>query len=376
MYIRRIVISTLKRYLGAFPVVGLTGPRQSGKSTLLQHALKDYDYVSFDVERNVLSFDSDPEGFIMQYKNKVIFDEVQYVPSIFNIIKVLVDKDRKKYGRYVLTSSSQFYFLKNVSESLAGRIGLMSLLPLQYSEMPKALLDESIFRGGYPELVLRNYSDADLWFSSYIGTYLRKDVNALINIGDQRSFRQLIQLLAASISQTLDMTRYSKALGVSVPTIKRWISVLEASYIIFLLPPYYENYGKRIVKSPKIYFYDMGLVSFLTGITTYDLYDKGPLAGAMFENYIVSEVIKKELHQATQADLYFLRTQDKSEIDLIVDRKQSKDFIEIKKSASFSPRMATALKKYAIGKCRKIILYNGEAYRYGDVEVINYKDYL
>ena len=376
MYIRRIVISTLKRYLGAFPVVGLTGPRQSGKSTLLQHALKDYDYVSFDVERNVLSFDSDPEGFIMQYKNKVIFDEVQYVPSIFNIIKVLVDKDRKKYGRYVLTSSSQFYFLKNVSESLAGRIGLMSLLPLQYSEMPKALLDESIFRGGYPELVLRNYSDADLWFSSYIGTYLRKDVNALINIGDQRSFRQLIQLLAASISQTLDMTRYSKALGVSVPTIKRWISVLEASYIIFLLPPYYENYGKRIVKSPKIYFYDMGLVSFLTGITTYDLYDKGPLAGAMFENYIVSEVIKKELHQATQADLYFLRTQDKSEIDLIVDRKQSKDFIEIKKSASFSPRMASALKKYAIGKCRKIILYNGEAYRYGDVEVINYKDYL
>ena len=158
MYIRRIVISTLKRYLGAFPVVGLTGPRQSGKSTLLQHALKDYDYVSFDIERNVLSFDSDPEGFIMQYKNKVIFDEVQYVPSIFNIIKVLVDKDRKKYGRYVLTSSSQFYFLKNVSESLAGRIGLMSLLPLQYSEMPKALLDESIFRGGYPELVLRNYS--------------------------------------------------------------------------------------------------------------------------------------------------------------------------------------------------------------------------
>ncbi len=376
MYIRRSVISTLKRYLGAFPVIGLTGPRQSGKSTLLQHALKNYDYVSFDLEKNVQSFDSDPEGFLLQYKNKVIFDEVQYVPSIFNIIKVLVDKDRKKYGRFVLTSSSQFYFLKNVSESLAGRIGLMSLLPLQYSEMPKALLDESIFRGGYPELVLRNYSDADLWFSSYIGTYLRKDVNALINIGDQRSFRQLIQLLAASISQTLDMTRYSKALGVSMPTIKRWISVLEASYIIFLLPPYYENYGKRIVKSPKIYFYDTGVVSFLTGITTYDLYDKGPLAGAMFENYIVSEVMKKELHQATQADLYFLRTQDKSEIDLIVDRKQSKDFIEIKKSASFSPRMASALKKYARGKCRKIILYNGEAYRYGDVEVVNYKDYL
>ena len=298
-YKKRQAEKTLKEYLKAFPVVGVTGPRQSGKSTLLQHLLKDYEYVTFDDVRKVQMFEEDPIGFMDRYNKKVIFDEVQLVPEIFSSIKLLVDKDRHNYGNFVLTGSSQFAFLKSASESLAGRIGLISLLPFQYIEVPKKLHKESIYQGSYPELVTRNYFKNDLWYASYVDTYLNKDLRTIANIGDIRDFRRLLQLLASQVGKTLDMTQYSNDLGVSVPTIKRWISVLEASYIAFLLPPYYNNLGKRIIKSPKVYFFDTGLVSYFTGIQTFKQYDQGPLAGGLFENYVVSEIYKNELHKAS-----------------------------------------------------------------------------
>lgn len=375
-YTHRVAEASLRRYLKAFPVIGLTGPRQSGKSTLLRHALPDYSYVTFDDAKNILAFTDDPEGFIKKYSSHVIFDEVQYVPEIFHNIKILVDENRSNYGNIILTGSSQFNFLKQVTESLAGRIGLMSLLPFQYSEMPSSLLNESIYAGAYPELVNRQYDEEGLWYASYVETYLTKDVRALANIGDLRDFSRFIQLLAAQVAQTLDMSLYARDIGVSVPTIKRWLSVLEASYIIFLVPPYYQNYGKRIVKSPKIYFYDTGLVSYFTGITTFDQYDKGPLAGSLFENYIVSEIVKRELHTVSQAQVYHFRTQDKVEIDIILDRKTSRDFIEIKKSATFRPAMIKALAKYIEPECRSILLYQGERDLYQGVEILSYGEYL
>ena len=375
-YTHRVAESTLQRYLNAFPVVGLTGPRQSGKSTLLRVSLPDYTYVTFDDPKNIMSFTDDPEGFLKRYDKRVIFDEVQFVPEIFNYIKMHVDLNRADYGNFVLTGSSQFKFLQHATESLAGRIGLMSLLPFQYSEMPKSLESESIFRGAYPELVLRDYYESNLWYASYLETYLSKDVRVLSNIGDIRDFQRFLQLLAANASQLLDMSSYARDIGVSVPTIKRWLSILEASYIVFIVSPFYENYGKRVIKSPKVYFYDTGLVSYLTGITTYVHYDQGPMSGALFENYVVSEIMKKELHQASLSELYYFRTQDKVEIDLIVDRKSSKDFIEIKKSATFSPRMIHQLIKYTNPECRSILLYNGEAYQHRDVLIMPYWEYL
>lgn len=376
MFIPRASSEALSRYLRSFPVLGITGPRQSGKSTLLRNMLPKYTYVSFDDGRNIAAFEDDPEGFIKQYAQHVIFDEVQFVPKIFNAIKVVVDNDRSNYGRYVMTGSSQFSFLQKVSESLAGRIGLMTQLPFQYSEVPSATRSSSLFQGSYPELVLRNYLDADLWYSSYLDTYLTKDVRTLTQIGDMRDFRRLIQLMAAQTSQLLELSSYAKDLGVSVPTIKRWISVLEASYIVFLLPPFYENFGKRISKSPKIYFYDTGLVSHLCGVSTQQLFDKGPMAGAIFENYVVSEVLKKIKHSASQADLYFFRTQDGAEIDLIVDRRHSCDFIEIKKNSTYNPKMAATLKSYDRNNCRKLLLYTGERGRNQEVEYMPYSDYL
>lgn len=376
IYTHRVAESTLRRYLKAFPVIGLTGPRQSGKSTLLQHTLPDYTYLTFDDPTQILSFTDDPTGFLNHYQSPVIFDEVQHVPEIFNQIKIRVDEHRMDYGQIILTGSSQFQFLQHATESLAGRIGLMSLLPFQYSEIPKAWATESIYRGGYPELVLRHYNESSLWYGSYLETYLNKDVRLLSNIGDMRDFRRFLQLLAANASQILDMTHYARDLGVSVPTIKRWLSILEASYIIFLVSPFYENYGKRIIKSPKVYFYDTGLVSYLTGISTFEQYNQGPMAGALFENYIVSEIKKKELHLATLAELYYFRTSNQSEVDLIVDRHASKDWIEIKKSATFHPKMITALTHYGEPEARRILLYQGEIYQHRNVEIMPYWDYL
>jgi len=375
-YRPRVVESALRRYLKVFPVVGVTGPRQSGKSTLLRHTLPEYAYLTFDNPKHKLAFQDDPEGFLQSRTKPIIFDEVQYVPDIFNHIKLAVDENRSDYGNFILTGSSQFQFLQHATESLAGRIGLLSLLPFQYSEMPSALRLESVFQGAYPELVMRKYAESELWYAAYLETYLSKDVRAIANIGDMRDFHRFIQLLAARVGQLFDMSMYARDIGVSVPTIKRWLSILEASYIVFTLPPFYENYGKRIVKSPKIYFYDTGLVSYLTGITTFEQYDQGPLAGYLFENYIISEILKKELHTATHSALYYLRTQDKAEIDLIIDRKTSKTFIEIKKSATFHPNMIRTLSNYAMPDNECLVLYRGERYEHRGIKVFPFEEYL
>lgn len=293
-YVKRVLESGLLAYLHNFPVVGLTGPRQSGKSTLLQALLPNYKYLTFDDYKLQDFLQSDPEAFMATYSEHIIFDEIQKMPELFNYLKIAVDNDRMNYGKFVVTGSSQFSSIKNITESLAGRIGLLSLLPFQFSEMPTELRSLSIFKGSYPELVNRSYREASAWYSSYIDTYLNKDVRTLSNIGDLRDFQRFITLLAANTAQILNLSSYARDLGVAVNTIKRWLSILEASYIIYLLPPFYKNYNKRVVKSPKLYFYDTGLVSYLVGITTQQLYENGPMAGSLFENYLVTEILKKK----------------------------------------------------------------------------------
>jgi predicted AAA+ superfamily ATPase len=226
-------------------------------------------------------------------------------------------------------------------------------------------------------LVDRHYQFHAEWFSAYLDTYLNKDISTIGHIGEIRNFRRLLQLLAANASQQLNMSRYASDIGVDVKTIKRWIAILEASYMIFLLPPFYKNYGKRIVKSPKIYFYDTGLVSFLTGIDTQDHFEKGPMAGSLFENYIVSEIVKKEAHQKTLSDLYYLRTSHGEEVDLIIDRKTHKEFIEIKNSASFTAKMVASMTEFLEKNDRGYLLYRGENFLHPEpIGVINYKEYL
>jgi len=377
-YIKRVLEDKLEDYLKRFTVVGITGPRQSGKSTLIKHLLKnEYRYFSFDKGSNRELFYGDPVRFMQTYDNKVIFDEVQKVPELFEYIKDAVDNDRRNNGKYVITGSAQFHLIKNITESLAGRIGLLTLLPFQFSEMPKKNRAESMFKGSYPEPVLFNYENNEDWYASYIDTYLERDVRDVAQIGDLRDFKRFIGLLAANTSQILSLSRFANDLGVAVSTINRWISVLEASYIIFLLPPYYKNYGKRIVKSPKIYFYDTGIVSYFTGIRNQELFENGPMKGAIFENYIIAEIVKKERHIKSHADFYYYRTSKGNEVDLIIDRKTQHEFIEIKCNATFNPKMIKQVDELLSKNDKGILLYQGESMSYGkDIKIENYQDYL
>ncbi len=375
-YLHRILQDKLKEYINYFSVVGLTGPRQSGKSTLLLHCLPNYRYVNFDDFKMVSFFEDDPDKFMSIYDSEVIFDEIQKVPQLFNYVKIAVDKDREKTGKFILTGSSQFQFIQGVTESLAGRIGLLSLLPYQLSEIPSKFIEESIYKGSYPELVAKHYALSQDWYASYIDTYLKKDVSALAQVGDRREFQRLIRLLASNTAQILNYTTYANDLGVDVKTIKRWVAILEASYIIFLLPPYYDNFGKRMIKSPKIYFYDTGLVAYLTGIETHKQYEQGPMAGSLFENFVIADIYKRELHQKTHSELYFLRTNNGVEVDLIIDRNRYREFIEIKLNSTFNNRWIKPMEQFLSENDKGYLLYSGTAQPFTEqIKIMNFKDY-
>ncbi len=378
-FIPRNIESTLKGFLKIFPIVALTGPRQSGKSTLLKNSLSShYKYVTFDDYQMIELFNRDPVGFFQTYDDKVIFDEVHKAPEIFNYLKLAVDNDRQNYGKYIITSSAQFQLMQKVTESLAGRIGILNLFSLDYSETPENIRKASIYKGSYPELVVRDYIGCEQWYSSYLETYVQRDVRALANIGEIRDFRRLIQLLATRTSQILNMSEISEQLGISIATVKRWLSVLEASFIIFLLPPYFENLGKRITKAPKIYFYDTGLVAFLTGIQNDELYHKGPMFGSLFENFIVSQILKREKHNATNADLYYYRTNHGVEVDLIIDRKNSKEVIEIKNTSTFRAKMIDSIEFLSDKLEHKgYLIYTGEDLKISSkLSAVNFDSFL
>lgn len=215
------------------------------------------------------------------------------------------------------------------------------------------------------------------WYSSYVSTYLERDVKQLANIGDLRTFRQLITLLASRVGQVIQYQSLATEIGVSIPTIKRWLSILEASYILFLLPPYYKNFGKRVVKNPKIYFYDVGLVSYLTGVYTEALYNNGPLAGQIFENYIITEIMKNNFNHNLDLNFYYFRDSNGLEVDLLVDHGQRLDFIEIKKSSTYVPKMLSAIKKLKSEQDQGYLLYRGqEVPEAAGLQVMNYQDFL
>lgn len=377
-YYRRQIEETLKGYLDTFPVVGLTGPRQSGKSTLLQQVLGDtYAYVTFDDMRFLSLFEDDPEAFMQTYGHHVIFDEVQKVPHLFNYVKRAVDQDRATYGKFVLTGSSQFLLMKNIADSLAGRIGLLSLLPFDHKELPEEGRSDAIWRGCYPEPVLRHYQYADDWYAAYIETYVTRDVRDVAQIDNLHDFRRLIQLLASQTAQLLNMSNLANDLGVSVPTVKRWVSILEMSYVIFLLQPYHQNFGKRVIKSPKVYFYDTGLVSALTGIQSEEMYARGPMAGSLFENYIVSQCIKNARHTNQRSEFYFYRTSNGAEIDLVIEAGLQRELVEIKKTATFRPRLIKTLETFAPEAKQATLVYDGETLPdVKGIRVMNYSAFL
>ena len=321
MIARQLTVK-LEQLARQYPIVTLTGPRQSGKSTLVRAVFPDLPYVLLEDPDIRTLAQTDPRGFLANYANGAIFDEVQRVPDLFAYLQGIVDQ-QKTTRPFILTGSQNFLLLEKVNQSLAGRTAVLRLLPLSYSEqqgsgfLPETI-DELLFQGGYPRLVTNHLEPTD-FFPSYIQTYLERDVRSLKNVADLSAFTRFLRLCAGRIGSPLNLSSLASDCGVSVNTAKAWISVLEASYVIYLLPPYYENFTKRLIKSPKLFFYDTGLVCSLLGLRRADLVESFYMRGSLFENLAVSEVLKHYYHRGQLAPCYYWQDKTGREVDLLIE---------------------------------------------------------
>lgn len=352
MYIHRSIEHLLKEALKQFPAVLITGPRQAGKSTLLQHTLKNYHYVTLDDPMIRAMAKQDPELFLSTHETPLIIDEIQYAPELLSYIKIRIDKNRREHGRFVFTGSQTFQLMKGVSESLAGRIAILQLYPLSWEEINVSPFEDKqvakqIVQGFYPQFFAEPHTDWNLWYSSYIATYLERDLRNIKSISDLGRFQTFLSLIASRAGQLLNMAELAKECGISQPTVKDWISILESTYIIFILKPFHNNRTKRLVKSPKIYFVDTGLLCYLLGIDAGERLFKGSLGGHIFENMVIAEFIKKLSKSLQRVEYFFYRTASGVEIDLIVERSGKMEAYEIKFAKTLSRDMAGSLSLFA-----------------------------
>jgi predicted AAA+ superfamily ATPase len=339
MYLQRALSLALQRSRDAFPAVLVTGPRQSGKTTFLRHEVGAHcRYVSFDdpLERDFAR--GDPLGFLRNFADSpALLDEVQYVPELLSYLKLSIDAAPERLGRWLLTGSQQFAQMHRLGESLAGRVAILELLPFSATEYPPPSLTQAIGAGGYPIPALHP-ERSDLWARSYIRTYLERDVRQLSQITDLHAFERFLGLAAALHGQELNKAGLARDCGVSQPTIANWISVLEASYVVSLLPPYFRNHGKRLIKSPKLYFIDPLLVTTLTRQPNPEAALAGPMGGAFLEGWVVVEAIKAFTNRGLKPDLYFWRSHDGLEVDLLIQTGSQLYPIEVKRTATPTAR--------------------------------------
>lgn len=349
MYVPRHLQPTLIQALDQFPAVLLTGPRQSGKTTFLLRELGEgSDYVTFDdpLERDFAR--DDPNGFLDRFEGRVILDEVQYVPRLMEYLKIRIDRDRERNGRWLLTGSQRFQLMAGVSESLAGRVAILELLPLSLPELTQARqpdLAQIVWNGLYPDPALQP-AKRDLWVGSYLQTYVERDVRQLHNVQDLSRFETFLTLCAARHSQELNVSALGRDAGISSPTAKTWIGILEAAYVLLRLPPYFENYGKRLVKSPKVFFLDPALACSLTRQPGAQAALAGAFGGPLFEGMIVAEAAKAFTVRGRRPDLYFWRSHDGLEVDLLLRAEQRLWPIEIKLTATPSVRHLESMKRF------------------------------
>ena len=359
MYFKRTLSKFLQAASKTFPVIFITGPRQVGKTTLLEHSsVEDRAYVTLDDPQIRLLAKNDPAMFFQRYQAPLLIDEVQYAPELFSYIKMIADKE-KRTGMFWLTGSQQFHLMKNISESLAGRVAILDLQglsqrekfnkPIQQPFLPANNLEkvadldlksvyEIILKGSYPALYAREDVDRRLFYSSYLRTYLERDVRDLLKISDEQKFITFLQVAAARTGQLLNYADIARDVSVSQNTIKSWISILQTSGLIYLLQPYYNNITSRAIKTPKLYFLDTGLCCYLTGWNTSETLETSAMSGAIFETYVVSEIIKSYWHNGKQIQIYFYRDKEKKEIDILIEENGKLYPIEIKKSANPSTK--------------------------------------
>lgn len=351
-YLHRKLEKPLKQALQQFPVVIVTGPRQAGKSTLVQHVLKDYHYLTLDdiLIRNLA--ESDPALFLKTYQPPLIIDEIQYAPSLLSYIKIHVDQNRKEHGQYVLTGSQIFQLMKGVSESLAGRIAIFQLYPLSWHEIPdqdpgdENALAQQMLKGFYPEFAVEPDLNPKFWHSSYISTYLERDLRALRNIHDLSQFQRYLVLLASRAGQLFNLHEIGKECGISQTTAKDWLTLLQATSLVYLLEPYARNVTKRVIKSPKLFFVDTGLLCYLLRIENAEQLIHSPFGGHIFENMVVMEQVKQFSEKGERAPCYFYRSSTGVEIDLLIDQGDALEAYGIKFTSTPTSAMAKSLAKF------------------------------
>ena len=335
MNVQRTIVASIIELLGKYPVVALTGPRQSGKTTLLKNAFPNYSYVSLE-KPDVREFATkDPNAFLKQYSEYVIIDEAQRVPSLFSYIQTIVD-DSGKMGQFILSGSQNFQLMQNITQSLAGRVALFQLLPLDFQELKSENLLEknplsALIKGFYPAIFDRNIEPTTFYYN-YVQTYVQRDVSELIELKNISLFKKFLRLLASRVGQLVNYNSLANDCGVSQPTIKSWITALESSYLVFTLQPYFENIGKRLIKTPKIYFYDTGLLCYLLGVKRAEDLLTHSLKGNLFENMMIAEYVKRMNHSNTFHDIWFWRDVAGNEIDMLYLDNGKFHLFEIKSS--------------------------------------------
>ena len=338
MWITRKYEKTLKALSEQFPAVVVTGARQVGKTALVQKVFPDYTYVTLDIPAIAAQAENHPEAFIKNHPEPVIIDEVQYAPSIFRYLKIAIDRN-KTPGRFILTGSQHFLLMQGVSESMAGRCGIINMLNLSSREIQEGVgaysENDYLITGGYPELYAKPEIDFHFWCSSYLATYLERDVRNILNVGSLRDFDRFLRAVAMRTSQILSYSDLARDVGISPNTAKKWISVLEASGQIVLLEPYYRNLGKRLVKSPKLYMCDTGLALFLMGFENFEAVINHPIIGAIWETHVVMQVIKHFQALGKNKPLWFWRTIHGAEVDLLIE--QGGRFIAVEAKFSENP---------------------------------------
>lgn len=382
-WIPRHLAAVLRPAAAKFPVVSVTGPRQSGKTTLLRRHFPDYAYVSLEDPRERAEALEDPRGFLARFPGPLILDEAQYAPELFSYIHLAVDDD-PSMGRFILSGSQNFLLMRNITQSLAGRVRVTHLMPFSRAELARSPIrstaefvsgrtdppatgtlgeswtDEAV-RGFYPPIHDRSTIPAE-WLASHFQTYLQRDVRDLTQVGDLDAFARFVRLVAGRAGGLLDLTGLGDDCGVRHDTARRWLSVLETGFVVFRLSPYHRNFRKRLTKRPKIYFTDTGLLCWLLGIRSGDTLRDHPLRGAVFENFIIAEVLKNEYHNGELPWLHFFRDHRGNEVDLIVETEGVPHAVEIKSGQTATTDMLRGLRYWASltgEEGRRMLVYGG-----------------
>lgn len=382
MYIPRILESKLSQLAGQYPVVTITGPRQAGKTTLCRKAFLDMPYVSLENPDHRIMAEKDPRSFFTRWPNAII-DEIQRVPDLMSYIQGIVDESQRE-GQFILTGSAQLELMDSVTQSLAGRTALLKLFPFSYDELRESTkltdesfrLDKLLYTGMFPRIHDKNLNSTEA-YAYYTETYIERDVRSILHLKDRSLFATFLRLCAGRSGQVLNITNLANDVGVSVNTIKSWLSVLETGFMISFLQPHHANYRKRLIKSPKLYFLDSGLMCYLLGITDAAQLASHPLRGAIFETFIVTEMQKRSWNQGKRPRLFYFRTSDGHEVDVLIDKGNTVKPVEIKSAVTFRDSLADELafyKKLNPHAEKGVLVYgSNDDWPKSDVNVLSYR---